>query len=177
MDYDVLFGTLVEYRGEEEYAQIPTEAVGSGSSECGFVRLHDPRAVTVIGKAAFMGNQKLKGVTIPDQVKNIERYAFYDCRNLLGISIPDSVLSIGERAFSCCESLSEVDLGHGVKSISWEAFSGCESLKSIAIPESVIRIERNAFKDCHPDFIIFGKRNTAAEDYAKENGIEFEEIE
>lgn len=175
MEFDVRFGTLNEYRGNEEYAEIPAEAPGSCGSECGFVRLRDSRVITVIGECAFMGNQTLKGVAIPDQVEKIGRYAFFGCNCLLRISIPDSVLSIGDRAFCGCESLSEVELGHGVRSIGKEAFSDCINLRDIMIPENVTEIGERAFSHI-PNLTIRGKKGTITERYAKENGIAFEVI-
>ena len=153
MEYEVQFGTLIEYRGEEEYAEIPREVPQLSSYECGFVSLHDSRVITVIGKCAFMMNEKLKGVIIPD-----------------------SVMIIDDGAFSYCQSLAEVKLGQGVKSIGKNAFSGCESLKSITIPESVEKIEKDAFRWIN-DLTICGKKGSEAERYAKENGIAFEEID
>ena len=174
-EFDVRFGTLNEYLGNEEYVEIPEKTEKIKGCECGFVSLHDPGLVIAVGECAFMGNQKLKGVTIPDRVKIIDRYAFFGCVNLLEIIIPDSVLSIGDGAFSCCSNLFDVKLGRGLETIGKRAFSGCEKLKKITIPESVEEICEGAFR-CIPDIIICGKKGSTAEQYANKNGFMFEEI-
>ena len=52
-----------------------------------------------IGYEAFKGCTKLKSVTIPDSVTEIERFAFEGCTSLKSVTIPDSVTSIGGMAF------------------------------------------------------------------------------
>lgn len=51
----------------------------------------------------------------------------------------------------------------------------CESLTSVFIPESVIKIGNQAFASC-PNLIIYGKIESYAEQYSKENGIPFNTI-
>lgn len=183
MDFEVQFGTLTEYRGEDEYVTIPTQAVGSSSSECGFVRLRDSRVISAIGDIAFMDNKKLKGIIIPDQVIRIGKMAFYECENLEKIVIPDSVERIGDRAFSYCTSLTEVVLGRGVKSIGREAFLGCENLRSVTVPESVTEIGERALGYLRAltllpreSFVICGKKGSAAESYAHSNHFVFKAL-
>ncbi|MBQ6153365.1 MAG: leucine-rich repeat domain-containing protein [Ruminococcus sp.] len=183
MDFFVQCGTLIEYDGEDEYVKIPDTEVGKCESECGFVKLYDRRLITVIGKAAFVMNQKIKEVFIPDQVKKIASFAFYYCKNLERITIPGNVEIIEERAFDNCTSLQEVTLGYGVRSIGKKAFLDCESLKSITVPESVTEIGEQAlgylysWTDPKQDgFVIYGKKDTAAHRYAMDNDIDFIEI-
>ena len=67
-----------------------------------------------------------------------------------------------------------------------DAFYGCESLKSFTVPESVYRIGNNAFGMTWsetdnetvkiPDFTLNCYENSAAYDYAVENGINYKII-
>lgn len=84
--------------------------------------------VTSIGKSAFVGCEKLKGVTIPKSVTSIGEDAFGQCRSLTEIAIPSSITSIGKRAFYNCESLAKIIIPRSVTSIGDLAFGRCESL-------------------------------------------------
>lgn len=66
--------------------------------------------VTVIGELAFSLCKKLKTVTIPDSVTEIQGGAFRGCSKLEKITIPDSVRSIGTGAFELCGSLKEITI-------------------------------------------------------------------
>ncbi len=96
----------------------------------------------------FRGCNKIKNITIGENVKTIPNYAFYNCTSLTSVTIPDSVTSIGYRAFAGCTSLESITIPDGVTSIGSSAFSGCSSLTSITIPDGVTSIGRYAFFDC-----------------------------
>ncbi len=55
------------------------------------------------------------------------------------------------------------------------AFSGCTGLQSITIPKSVTWTGDCVFSDC-PNLTIYAPAGSAAERYAKMNGIRFEAI-
>ena len=96
-----------------------------------------------------------------------------------------AVTAIGEKALSPLasrltpeqkrvrETLESVTIPAGVTEIGEEAFSGCAKLTSVTIPEGVTEIERSAFDGCKK-LTIHAPAGSAAEQYAKENGIRFE---
>ena len=81
--------------------------------------------VTSIGKSAFRG-QVFSGVSIPENVTQIEDFAFSDCRELNSLNLPKTLIAIGDYAFM-------------------QSVSGRGKLDSIIIPESVKTIGMSAF--------------------------------
>ena len=69
--------------------------------------------------------------------------------------------------------LRSVTIGSHVTSIGDSAFSGCDSLEEITIPPNVTRIGYDAFDDF---ILIKGYNGTAAQKYAEENDIDFENL-
>ena len=131
-----------------------------------------PESVTSIEFETFIDCRSLKYITIPSSVTSIGKGAFNCCTSLTNITIPDSVISIGDDAFYYCTSLTGITIPDSVTSIGENAFYHCYSLKSIIIPDSVTNIGESAFKGCD-NLTIYGYKNTAAEEYALNNGFEF----
>jgi len=67
-----------------------------------------PNSVTKIGARAFLGCEKLIGVTIPNSVNTIEMLAFGHCPSLTSITIPNSVNSFGSQIFTYCRNLTSI---------------------------------------------------------------------
>ena len=154
-----------------------------------------PDSVTSIGEGAFRDCTNLTSITIPDSVASIEKRAFRDCTNLTSITIPDSIASIGESTFENCTSLTSITIPNSVTSIGDYTFNNCKSLTIITIPDSVTSIGDYTFRNCTsltsitiPDSVtsigecafmycenltIYGYKNTAAEEYALNNGFGF----
>ncbi len=135
-----------------------------------------PDRVTSIGEWAFFDCTALTSATIPDNVTSIGDSAFRDCISLTSITIPDRVTSIGNGAFKGCASLTSITIPNSVTSIGEWAFASSTSLTSIIIPDSVTRIGEDAFDNC-PTLTIHGTSGSYAEQYAKENSINFCAIE
>ena len=75
------------------------------------------------------------------------------------------------------DSITAVVIKSGVTSIATNAFFGCTHLKEVTIPNTVTSIGTDAFADCNPALVIHGTSGTAAAQYAKENGIVYENEE
>ena len=101
-------------------------------------------------------------------------------------TIPNSVTSIGNFAFSYCTSLTSITIPNSVTDIGSYAFQDCTSLTSITIPSSVTSIGDYAlgfYLDHitynyakYDNFKIYCYSNTAGEQYAKDNGFDYELI-
>ncbi len=84
--------------------------------------------------------------TVSDGVVAIKDGAFADTRNLKKVTIPGNVKTIEKYAFSTMfGSLEEVVLSEGLAVIDDGAFSWCGGLTSITIPASVTKIGERAF--------------------------------
>lgn len=142
-----------------------------------------PNSVTNIGHNAFWGCKRLTNITIPDSVTNIGGYAFDKCKRLTSITIPNSVTTIGNLAFTDCKRLTSVTIGNSVTTINEMAFFNCTGLTSVTIPDSVTAIGNKAFGYYYSDdnygyvktdgFTIYCNKNSKAENYAKERGINY----
>ena len=104
------------------------------------------KRVVAILQDAFLGNENLTSVDIPEGVKVIENGAFDYCSNLSRVVLPDSVQHIGA-AFSECTSLIEIQLPDGLVSLE-DAFWCCKNLERIVIPDGVTEIDDFTFGGC-----------------------------
>ena len=122
-----------------------------------------PRGVVVIPG-------ELDGFT----VTGIGENAFLLDENLTHVTIPESVTSIGSGAFSGCSSLTSITIPDGVTSIGDFAFFECARLTETTIPASVIRIGLNPFARCAHKNIRVASANPV---YADTKGVLFDKIQ
>ncbi len=94
--------------------------------------------VTTIGDGAFLNNDDITGVTIPEGITAIGNQAFSGCVYLTSVNIPVSVLTIGTEAFNACTMLSSIVIPTPV--IGEAAFSGCTGMLSITLESTVTTI-------------------------------------
>ncbi len=104
-----------------------------------------PESVTSIGSGAFSSCEGLSDIYLPQGLTELPSSLFSGCKQLKAIAIPQSVTSIGANAFTNCTELRSVQLPAGLKSIGAEAFSGCACLEKPAIPAGV-SVGENAFR-------------------------------
>ena len=146
-----------------------------------------PDSVESILWNAFDNCTSLTSITIPDGVTTIYDYVLSGCGALTSVTIPDSVTSINDNAFRACTALANITIPDSVTSIGSEAFYNCTRLTCVTIPTSVTSIGDHALGfqwdneayDSVPinGFTICGYNNTAAQTYAKENGIHFASLD
>ena len=89
------------------------------------------------------GNQNIKTVHLPKNLKTIGDRAFMNFRNLISIKIPQSVTTIGIAGLANCAKLTSINLP-SVTTLKDSAFSGCVKLTSINMPV-VTTIEDTVF--------------------------------
>lgn len=104
--------------------------------------------VVSIRYCTFRDATKLRKVTIPETVTELDYGVFYGCTSLTSVNIPKNVKSFGEFCFAYCESLTTLPMNNSIKSIPQNCFYDCKGLTSITIPGNVTEIQEGAFADC-----------------------------
>ena len=112
---------LVGYTGEAEELVIPATLMFPEYDMDGNPVLSEYPVVT-IGDAAFLGNETLKKVTVPEGVTTIKSGAFQSCSALTDVVLPESLEAIGDSAFEN-SALTNINIPASVKSIGKHAFS------------------------------------------------------
>ncbi|NLD26974.1 MAG: leucine-rich repeat protein, partial [Acholeplasmataceae bacterium] len=103
--------------------------------------------VKTIGYYTF-ANQKVKTVSLPENLDVIEDYAFYNCTDLEVISLPERLDSIGKSAFAYCEALESITLPDNLTIISESLFRHCSELQNVVLPQYLEKISIYAFTEC-----------------------------
>jgi hypothetical protein len=134
-----------------------------------------PGSVKTIGENAFTVSG-IKSVRIPDSVETLGKEAFAGCMNLTGITIGKGLKVLPENAFLGCIALKEVTIPENITGIGKWAFAGCISLEKATVPKQVVTIGEEAFQQGEVTLTINGYEGSAAQEYAKTNGLEFKLI-
>ncbi len=143
-----------------------------------------PDSISDIHSSAFFKTPYLKNQT--DSVKYAGKVAIGCDDNVEKILVKDGTLAIGGYAFDYNKSITEVILPNSLRVINKEAFYDCTGLKSIVIPASVKTIGEYAIGYYSDDnwnqikddgFKIYCYAGTAGEQYAKDNGFDYELLE
>ena len=86
--------------------------------------------VEKIAPNAF-NNQKITKVTIPENVKEIERVAFTQCKELQSAEIANGVTTIGESAFERCRNLNIINIDKKANSIAGAPWGAPKGMKVV----------------------------------------------
>lgn len=156
---------LSQYLGDDEIVVIPETVNGKN--------------VEVIGSHVFGVGSSVKAVKLPDSVYKLDGCVFGHNENLEVVVFGDGMREIDrivepQCPFMNCINLREVVLNDGLELIGGLAFGMCNSLMSIEIPASVTEIGNAAFYAAPEGFTIIGEAGSYAEQYANENGINFQ---
>lgn len=87
-------------------------------------------------------------ITIPDGTKRISLGAFMDEENIKKVNLPDSLVDMGDMTFAACVNLETINIPSSITEIKTATFMECSSLKNIVIPNSVTKIGIAAFGYC-----------------------------
>ncbi|MCM1114315.1 MAG: leucine-rich repeat protein [Clostridium sp.] len=148
-------------------------------SSCG--KLTDitiPASVETIGASAFSDDTSLKNITFEEgsNLKSIEEYAFRSNKALESIVLPDTVASIGNQAFNYCSGLINIILPRQIETIGTVAFANTTSLTTAIVPSFSVDLTASKLGN-NGGCVIYGYLGSPVESYAKDNSIEFREID
>ncbi|MBB3702038.1 leucine-rich repeat domain-containing protein [Alloprevotella rava] len=115
------------------------------------VTFEKPSSTTTLEQAAFRGCEKLKTVTLPATITELND-VFNGCKELETVTMPaDSKLkTIKPNVFTTNKKLKtfKFEGNCDLETIEENAFANAESLESFNMPKSVTNIKRNAFSGC-----------------------------
>lgn len=115
------------------------------------VTFEKPSSTTTLEQAAFRGCEKLKTVTLPATITELND-VFNGCKELETVTMPaDSKLKIIKpNVFTTNKKLKtfKFEGNCDLETIEENAFANAESLESFNMPKSVTNIKRNAFTGC-----------------------------
>jgi hypothetical protein len=133
-----------------------------------------PDSVISIGQSAFSDCTKLKNITLSENITVLDNYVLMKSTSLKNIILPPNLTTIGDYTFNR-SGLTTIKIPGKVTQIGNGAFAYCDNLKKVEIPSSVKSIGADAFIGS-TNIIIYGKKGSYAETYAKQNSIKFSAI-
>lgn len=150
---------IIEYIGDSDVVVIPAEIEG--------------RPVTELAKYVFGNDSAVRGVLIPESVKEIGE--LFVNSTAVDLVVAEGLEVVGYGAFTS-SSVREVKLGENVLALDVTAFGGCSNLEKVNIPASLtdmpIEDVENAFMFCK-NLTIYGEAGSFIEGVANELGIPF----
>ena len=116
----------------------------------------------VIKAEAFLMNNKITSIIIPEGVEILEHRIFETCNNLQTLTIPSTVKSIGKKLVQSCSNLNTINIVNNKKytadgGVIYEKNSSGEKVKVISaanvlvnytMPNTIVGLEESAFASC-----------------------------
>lgn len=173
----IVFFAVIRFSGDPEakftysdYGEgILIEGYSGAPTNLNVPETIDGKKVVAIGENAFLGQPKLRKITLPDTVTEIGATAFADCRKLSQVKAKGVVL-IGEAAFHGCGDLKTIELPRTVEKIGDRAFQSCGKLQALAFSEKLTEIGTDALAGCE-NLVIETGSNPIAEAVAKQYNL------
>lgn len=118
------------------WKEVPTSCVkcSDGVIEKPVLLIQDNVLIKCIDK-------KVKSITIPDSVTNLNRDAFHDCTLLEEVIFPPKLRTIETDCFRGCTSLKKLELPEGLVEIDPNIISRCYNLSSLTLPSTLRTIK------------------------------------
>ena len=120
---------------------------------------------------AFANTPSLSEISLPSSMETIGEGTF-TLSGIYEITVPGNVKSVERQLFSTCSNLKSVTIEEGTEIINNKAFEDCQSLLTVEIPSSVQEIGALAFMYSENATVV-APAGSVAEAFARENGISF----
>ena len=104
--------------------------------------------VTAIANEAFMDNDFISSMRMPETIVSIGERAFKGCSNIKRVYITDSVTFIGEAMLEGCINLTYMEVGAKVTVIPDNFANGCVKLATVVLPKGLTNVGKDAFLNC-----------------------------
>lgn len=129
--------------------------------------------IVSLGESAYAYCSGIKKMTVSARIQTVPQRAFLNCTELIELTFSTTVrgaVTIESNAFENCSKLGSLDLPQKVSVVKEDAFKGCTALRRIYIRNDDAELKNGAFPNANPDLCIIGSKNSAAKDYAENNG-------
>ena len=152
--YTTIDGEMAEFDATNYYKNRYTQSYNEEHDV--WVVTFDSPIVSLVGEGVLFvdSESKIKTITLPDCITQIDYLCFQNLTNLTSINIPKGVTIIKNRTFSGCSGLTEMVIPDSVTEIERCAFDGCSSLADVVLGNNVKTIGDEAFKNCAPGMNI-----------------------
>lgn len=130
--------------------------------------------VVAIETGAFIDNEDVVAIVLPDTVKMIEDTAFNGCTKLKYVYFGSGLKETGDMMFYFCKSIEKVELPEGIERIGGIIAFNCTSLKEIIVPASATDIPNGIMLSDDYSGVIKTPSGSEAEKVALEYGLKVE---
>ena len=109
---------------------------------------YNGKPIKKIADGAFLGNDKIYSVALPNSLIEIGKEAFKGCKNLHKVTLGSSLEIIGDGAFFECSDVLELNIPQTLKYLGQKAFKGCTKLENINLPDGLKFLGEDFILDC-----------------------------
>lgn len=129
---------------------------------------------TSFGTLYMRGDTPVEGHVDLTNIKRLGSYTFDGCKGIKTVEFAEypTTTYLGYEFFKNCSKLHTVKLPFNLKEVRKYAFRNCDSLKNIVFYSNA-EIHEDTFYECAGINSIAGLRNSYAQAFAEERGIEF----
>lgn len=125
----------------------------SGIGECNnpylaIPRQHNGKSVTQIRKNAFVRNNIIEKLVIPDNVEKVKQGAFFNCNKLQSLNL-NCKTAEEKLIFANNSNLEKVYIGKNVEFILEGIFQSCSNLNYLILYSEKFQISSSFFPGCH----------------------------
>lgn len=116
-DYDMISKTAPWIKKKLDVRKVQIEDGITRIGSCAFADcqslqevVFNGNSIREIGWGAFLNCSRLRNISIPVQLTQIETIAFANCNSLVSVTIPNQC-RVGDQAFVSCDNLKSIELG------------------------------------------------------------------